>query len=134
MPEAPVHEDARPILPQHQVRVSWQPPMVQPVAKATSSKPPPNYHLRLRVPRPYGRHVGMPLFCSESVHNCKNTKKKGMNKIIFEKLAVIRISARHGTNSRVRWCFYHPCHQKGLATVVKNISDGGEFDAPRLQI
>ncbi|MBO6188218.1 MAG: hypothetical protein J6O23_06900 [Prevotella sp.] len=57
-----------------------------------------------------------------------------MNKIIFEKLAVIRISARHGTNSRVRWCFYHPCHQKGLAAVVKNISDGGEFDAPRLQI
>ena len=67
--ETAIHKDTRPILPQHQVRMSWQALMVQPIPESPTPQPTPHNHLRLRVLRPNSCHVGMSLLRSEFVHN-----------------------------------------------------------------
>ena len=69
MPEAPIHEDASPIFPQHQVRMSRQSPMVQPIAETPTPQPPPHNHFRLRILRFDSRHILVPLLGREVVHN-----------------------------------------------------------------
>ena len=63
MPEATIHKDTCPILPQHQVRMPRQPLVVQPITKSSLPQPSPHNHLRLRVLRPNSRHVIMSLLC-----------------------------------------------------------------------
>ena len=58
MPETPVHEDARPVFLQHQIRMTRQPLVVEPIAESPLPQPTPHYHLGLRVLPPDGRHVG----------------------------------------------------------------------------
>ena len=50
MPKAPIHEDACPILPQHQVRMPRQFRRVQPIAESPLPQPLAHNHLRLRIP------------------------------------------------------------------------------------
>jgi len=69
MPEAPIHKDTRPVLPHHDVWLSRQPRMVQPVAESLSPQPFPDHHLRLRVLAVDGRHIRMPLLLREWVHD-----------------------------------------------------------------
>ena len=68
MPEAPIHKDARPVFPQHQVRMPRQSFMVQPISESSLPQATSHNHLRLRVLRLDSRHVGMSLLCGESVH------------------------------------------------------------------
>ena len=68
MPEASIYKDARPIFPQHQVRMPGQSFVVQPIAESSFPKTTPHNHLRLRVLRPNSRHVPMALLCGELVH------------------------------------------------------------------
>ena len=68
MPEASIHEYARPVLPQHQVRMSRQPLMIQPIPESPAPQPPAHNHLRFSVLRPYRRHILMPLFFGEFIH------------------------------------------------------------------
>ena len=63
VPEAAVHEYARSVFPQHQVRMSWQPFVVQPVSESPLPQPPPHNPFRLRVLGTNRRHVLMDLFC-----------------------------------------------------------------------
>ena len=69
MPEAPVHKDARPVLSQHQVGMSRQPLMVQPIPESPLPQPTPHNHLRLRVLRLDSRHVIIPLLRAKMVHD-----------------------------------------------------------------
>ena len=69
MPETPIHKDTRPVLPHHDVWLSRQPRMVQPVAEPLSPQPFPDHHLRLRVLAVDGRHIRMPLLLREWVHD-----------------------------------------------------------------
>ena len=57
MPEAPIHKDARPVFPQHQVRMSWQPLMVQPVSESPLPQATSHNDLRLRILRVDSRHI-----------------------------------------------------------------------------
>ena len=68
MPEAPIHKNARPVLPQHQVGMSGQPPIIQSVSESPLPQPPPHNHLRLRVFRPNRRHIRVSLLWSEFIH------------------------------------------------------------------
>ena len=68
LPETAIHKDTRPILPKHQVRMSWQPLMVQPIPESPTPQPTPHNHLRLRVLRPNSCHVIMTLLCREFIH------------------------------------------------------------------
>lgn len=67
VPEAAVHKDARAILPQHDVRFSRQPRMVQPIAEPPAPQKPPHNHLRPRVLPTNSRHTPVPLFRSKMV-------------------------------------------------------------------
>ena len=73
MPEAPIHEDASPRFPQHQVRMSRQSPMVQPIAEAPTPQPPPHNHFRLRILRFDSRHILVPLLGRKVVHKWSNS-------------------------------------------------------------
>lgn len=68
MPEAPVHEDARPVFPHHDVGLSWQSRMIQPVPEAMSPQPFAHHHFRFRVLAVDGCHVRVPLLRGEFVH------------------------------------------------------------------
>jgi hypothetical protein len=68
MPEASVHKDTRPILPKHQVRMSWQALMIQSIPESPFPQPTPHNHLRLRVLRPNSRHVIMTLLRGKTIH------------------------------------------------------------------
>ena len=61
MPEAPIHEDASPVFPQHQVRMPWQPLVIQSISESPLPQPTTHNHLRLRILRPNSRHVIMTL-------------------------------------------------------------------------
>ena len=67
MPKAPVHEDARPVFPQHQVWMPRQSLMIQPISETSLPQATTHNHLRLRVLRPDGRHIFMTLLFGESV-------------------------------------------------------------------
>ena len=69
MPEASVYKDARPVLLQYKVRMSRQPLVIQSVSEPAFPKPSSHNQLRLRVFRPYCRHIIMTLLSSKSVHN-----------------------------------------------------------------
>ena len=58
MPEAPVHEDTRPVFPQHQIRMPWQPLVIEPIAESPLPQPTPHNHLGFRILPPDGRHIG----------------------------------------------------------------------------
>lgn len=66
--ETAIHEDTRPILPKHQVRMSRQPLMVQPIPESPTPQPFTHNHFRLRVLRPNSCHVIVPLLCREFIH------------------------------------------------------------------
>ena len=68
MPEASIHEYARPVLPLHQVWVSRQPLMIQPIPESSTPQPTAHNNLRLSVFRPYRRHVLVSLFLGEFIH------------------------------------------------------------------
>ena len=57
MPETPIHKDARPVFPQHQIRMSRQPFVVQSESEASTPQSTTHYHLRLRILRLDSRHV-----------------------------------------------------------------------------
>ena len=69
MPEASIHEDARPVFPQHQVWMPRQSLMIQPISESSTPQPTTHNHLRLRVLRPDGRHIFMTLLFCESVNH-----------------------------------------------------------------
>ena len=71
VPKAPVHENARPVLPQHQIRMPRQPLVIQPISEPSFPQPTPHHHLRLRILRPNRRHIGVPLLGSDFVHDAK---------------------------------------------------------------
>ena len=68
MPEASIHEDARPVFSQHQVWMPRQSFMVQPISETSLPQATSHNHLRLRVFRMDSRHVLVPLFCREFIH------------------------------------------------------------------
>ena len=68
VPEAPIHKDASPVFPQHQIRMPRQPPVVQTIPESPLPQPPPHNHLRLRVLRPNRRHIRVPLLWRELIH------------------------------------------------------------------
>ena len=57
MPETPIHENARPVLLQHQIRMSRQLRRVKPISESSIPQPLAHNHLRLRVLRTYRRHI-----------------------------------------------------------------------------
>lgn len=57
MPEAAVHKDHGTVLWQHDVRLSRQFSIMEPIAKATGMKPAPDQHFRFGVSPPDRRHV-----------------------------------------------------------------------------
>ena len=68
MPEAPVHKDARAILPQYQIRMPWQSLMVQSVSESPLPQSTAHNHLRLRILPSDRRHVCVSLLWSEFIH------------------------------------------------------------------
>ena len=58
VPEAPIHEYARPVLSHNDVWLPWQPWMVQPIAVAMTPQPSAHNHFRLCVLAVNGCHVG----------------------------------------------------------------------------
>ena len=88
MPEAPIHEDASPIFPQHQVRMARQSPMVQPISESPTPQPPTHNHFRLRILRMNRCHILVPLLGRVVVHksfvsylSAKIQKKEGKRSI-----------------------------------------------------
>ena len=61
MPEASIHEDACPVLPQHQVRMSRQSLIVQSVSESPTPQPTMHNQFWLRVLRMDCSHIGTPL-------------------------------------------------------------------------
>lgn len=57
MPEAAIDEDHCTVLWQHDVRLSRQFPIMEPIAEATGMNPAPDQHLRFGVSPPDRRHV-----------------------------------------------------------------------------
>ena len=68
MPEAAVHENTSPVLPHHDVRLSWQSWMIQPIAEPMSPQPFAHHHFRLRILAVNGSHVGVALLCGLTIH------------------------------------------------------------------
>jgi hypothetical protein len=67
MPETPVHEDARAIFLQYDVRRAWQTLHIDTETEAVCEKKFPYNHLRLRILASDARHASMPLFGSQFV-------------------------------------------------------------------
>ena len=88
MPETPIYEYHRVVLPQHNVRTPRQLPRMQQVPKTASMQVSPHHHLRPCVLPPDPRHAVMPLLpCHRVGHNIscltkyhKNSKKKTLIK------------------------------------------------------
>ena len=57
MPETAVHHNRNPILRQHNIRLPWKPPVLQPKPEPTRMQPFPNQNFRFGVPATYGRHT-----------------------------------------------------------------------------
>ena len=72
VPEATIHEDARPVLPHHDIRMPRQSSMIQPVSEPPLPEPPAHNHLRLRILTTDRSHVLMPLCRGELVHQCSS--------------------------------------------------------------
>jgi hypothetical protein len=76
MPETAVHKDTGPVFPQHQIRMSWQTGRIQPIAKPSTPQSSPHNQFRLRVFRPYSRHILMPLLRGEFIHEANGVFAK----------------------------------------------------------
>jgi hypothetical protein len=63
VPETAVHEDARPVPTQHDVRLAGQSWVVQSVAEAVRPQVTPDHHFRLRILALNGSHIVVALFC-----------------------------------------------------------------------
>ena len=68
VPEASVHEYARMVFAEHQVRFARQALVVQSVSESMCPQPPAHHHLRLRVPASDGSHIPMSLLRGVGVH------------------------------------------------------------------
>ena len=62
MPKTAVHKDDRAVFTQHQIWVTGQTWMVEPIAEAPTKKEFPHQYFRLGVPSTYCSHVAMALF------------------------------------------------------------------------
>ena len=58
VPEAPIHEYARPVLSHNDVWLPWQSRVVQPIAVAMTPQPFAHNHFRLCVLAVNGCHIG----------------------------------------------------------------------------
>ena len=67
VPKATIDEDASPVFLEHQVGMSWQSFMIEPISEASLPQSTPHNHLRLRVLRTNRSHRFVPLLWSESV-------------------------------------------------------------------
>lgn len=67
MPEASIHEDARMVFAQHNIRVPRQPRVIHPVPEPPAPQEFPHHHLRLRIPAPDGRHILVSLLYGQMV-------------------------------------------------------------------
>ena len=65
VPEATVHEHARAVFRQHDIRFSRQSRMIQSVSESVAPQIFPHDNLRLRIFAVYRRHIAMALFGSE---------------------------------------------------------------------
>jgi hypothetical protein len=61
MPKTSIDEDARPVFPQHQVRMTRQSLMVQAVSESPTPQPKTHNHFRLRILRVNRSHINVPL-------------------------------------------------------------------------
>ena len=62
VPEAPVHQNTGAIFPQHNIRFSRQPWMIEPIPESPTPQKFPDKNLRFGIPAPYCRHIVMALF------------------------------------------------------------------------
>ena len=62
MPKAAIHQNAGTILPQHNIRFSRQPRMIEPIPESPTPQKFPDKNLRFGIPAPYCRHIVMALF------------------------------------------------------------------------
>ena len=69
VPEAPVHQNTGTILPQHNIRFSRQPWMIEPIPESPTPQKFPNKNLRFGIPAPYCRHIVMALFYGQTVRH-----------------------------------------------------------------
>ena len=70
MPETSVYEDNRAELPQHNVWMSRQARMVEPVSESHTEEELAYQYLRLGVLAPYGGHTTVSLLAGHPVHGC----------------------------------------------------------------
>ncbi len=61
VPETAIHEDARTVLAEHNVRMPRQSCIIHTIAEALCPQEPPHHHLRLRILALDGSHIIMPL-------------------------------------------------------------------------
>ena len=69
MPKAPIDKNAGPILSHDDIRMSWQPFMVETVSEPPGEEEPSDDHLRLGVFGPDGRHILVPLGLTDRIHH-----------------------------------------------------------------
>ena len=69
MPKAPIDKNAGPILSHDDIRMSWQPFMVETVSEPPGEEEPADDHLRLGVFGPDGRHILVPLGLTDRIHH-----------------------------------------------------------------
>ena len=68
MSETAVHKDDRTVFTQHQIRMTGQTWMVEPIAEAPAEKEFPHQYFGFGVLSTYCSHVAMALFFSQSIH------------------------------------------------------------------
>ncbi len=74
MPKASVDKHARSVLTQHNIRMAWQPWIVQPITESLSPQILAHKYLRLRVRRANRGHVLVSLLWCKYVHDAKLLK------------------------------------------------------------
>ena len=69
VPEASVHQNTGAIFPQHNIRFSRQPWMIEPIPESPTPQKFPDKNLRFGIPAPYCRHVVVALFYGQTVRH-----------------------------------------------------------------
>ena len=77
MPKTTIHENSSSIFSQHQVRMTRQARMIQPITESPGKEVFPHQHLGFCVPTSDGSHATMTLLFSHSVHSCYFLNAKG---------------------------------------------------------
>ena len=67
-PEAAVHKNDRPILPEYKIRMSGKPWIIQPIPEPTTDQKLPYQQFRFRIPPFYRRHTTVSLFFCKFIH------------------------------------------------------------------